>query len=361
MIGKTLFDLIKLAADFGLTIQREDGSFPPGHNGPYFDQETPVRNTGHWIITFLKIYEINGDSKFLDGAHKAVNFLLSEKARPMKAAFWHRKNLENDFSNGLIGQAWSMEALSVAAEYFDNPDILETAHHVFLMHPFDEKQGLWRRIGVDGSYLSIDGTFNHQLWFAAAGVLLEKHSKNDEIDKRLNLFMKNVAENLSLYPSGLISHQLRSRNLAQRVKRLLRLSDHFPRKEIKYKAVGYHPFNLYAFALLKDSFPNHSFWESRKFKALWVYANTEKYRKELGKSKFGYAYNPPGFEMPFALEIFGGQMPDRREKQEKWLTEQIRLCFDFDSGLMIKGTKDPETHSARIYEATRLPDLKINL
>ena len=361
MIRKTLYDFIRSASDYGLTIQREDGSLPPGHNGPYFDQETPVRNTGHWLIIFLKVYEITGDQKFLDAAYKAVNFLLSEKARPMNASFCHRKNSKKDFSNGLVGQAWSIEALSVAAQYFDNPDIVKTAQDVFLMHPFDENQGLWSRVEVDGSYLSIDGTFNHQLWFAAAGGLLKKCSENEEIGKRLNVFMDNVAENLSLYTSGLIVHHVKIRNLWQMVKRLLIIVYNSSRKEIIYKAVGYHQFNLYAFALLKGSFPIHPFWDSKKFKTLWEYANTEEYSKELGKSEFGYSYNPPGFEMPFALEVFGGEIPDMREKQEKWITEQIRLCFDFDSGLMTKGTKDPETHSARIYEATRLPDLKINL
>lgn len=25
---------------------------PPGHNGPYFDVETPIRNTAHWLTFF---------------------------------------------------------------------------------------------------------------------------------------------------------------------------------------------------------------------------------------------------------------------------------------------------------------------
>ena len=361
MIIKTLYDFIKSAADYGLTLQRGDGSFPPGHNGPYLDEETPARNTGHWIIIFLKVYEITRDSKFLDAAQKAVNFLLSEKARPMNASFWHRKNPQKDFSNGLIGQAWSIEALMVAAPFFDDPRIVKVAQDVFLMHPFDERLGLWKKIGVDGSYLSIDVTFNHQLWFAAAGGLLKKCSENEEIGRRLDQFMDNLAKNFLLYPSGLIFHNLRRRSPLQMVKQFLRMFYRLNRKEIFQKAVGYHQFSLYAFALLKNSFPSHPFWGSKKFKTLWEYANTEKYRKEIGKSEFGYPYNPPGFEMSFALEVFGGATPDRREKQEKWITEQIRLCFDFDSGLITKGTKDPETYTARIYEATRLPDLKINI
>lgn len=361
MITKTLYDFIKIAADHGLTIQRNDGSFLPGHNGPYFDQETPVRNTGHWLIVFLKAYEITENCKFLDAANKAVNFLLSEKARPMKAAFWHRKNLGKDFSNGLIGQAWSIEALSVAARYFNDPEIIKTAEEVFLMHPFDEKHGLWRKISVDGSYLTVDSVFNHQLWFAAASSLLKKYSGKEEMVRRLDIFMDNIEANLALYPSGLIVHTLRRRGRAQIIKQLLRLFYNLSQAEVIDKAIGYHQFNLYAFALLKSSFPVHSFWTRKKFGKLWEYANSSEYRKQLHGSEFGYSYNPPGFEMAFALDVFGGDMPDKREKQEEWIAEQIRFCFDFESGLMKKGTKDPETHIARIYEATRLPDLKINV
>jgi hypothetical protein len=58
MTLRTLYDFLGSAADRGLRFQKEDGSFPPGYNGSYDDPETPVRNTGHWLITFLKAYEI---------------------------------------------------------------------------------------------------------------------------------------------------------------------------------------------------------------------------------------------------------------------------------------------------------------
>jgi hypothetical protein len=361
VIINTLYDLIQYSAGRGLTLQKEDGSLPAGHNGPYFDTETPVRNTGHWLITFLKVYEITKDTRFLNAALKAVNYLLSEEARPAKAAFWHRKNPEKDFSNGLIGQAWSIEALCIAAQYFDHPDIINSARDVFLMHSFDEKPGLWHKIELDGTPSPVDRTFNHQLWFAAAGSLLNQRSPDDTIARRLNIFMDNLTANLNLYPWGLIVHSLKSSNKMQIKKKLLEMISRPPQDEIIFKAVGYHQFNLYAFALLKGFFPLHSFWENNKFKALWEYANTQEYEEKLYKSEYGYPYNPPGFEMAYALEIFGNAMIDKCEKQEKWIARQIRLCFNFESSLMTKGTKDPQTHAARIYEAVRLPDLKINL
>lgn len=358
---KTLYDYIQLSVDTTLIKQHKTGYFFSGHNGPYFDQETPVRNTGHWLIAFLKVYDITKNKKYLDAAEKAIKYLLSKEARPMNAAFWHRKNPKKDFSNGLIGQAWSIEALSVAAQYFDNSEIIKTARDVFFMHPFNEKTGLWQRVGVDGSHLSIDGTFNHQLWFAASAGLLEAQCKDKEISGRIKIFMDNLDKNLALYFSGLIVHRSKPRDTVGIIKNLLRCFKNYSFQKEKLRSVGYHQFNLYAFALLKAYIPGHHFWKSKKFKKLWQYANTDVYKRALNNNEFGYPYNPPGFEMAYTLEVFGATIPDKKKKQKDWVLGQIKRSFDFDSGFMSKNTKDSETLSARIYEATRLPDLSIEL
>src|SRR5690625_349836 len=98
-----LYDLLLKSTCSAKFTQKDDGSFPSGHNGPYKDSETPVRNTSHWLITLLKAYEITEDNSYLDSAYKALNFIMSAEARPMNATFWHRKNPEKDFANGLIG------------------------------------------------------------------------------------------------------------------------------------------------------------------------------------------------------------------------------------------------------------------
>ncbi len=54
-----LSNIIQQSSKAALQIQSDDGSFPPGHNGPYHDQETPVRNTAHWLFTMLKACEIS--------------------------------------------------------------------------------------------------------------------------------------------------------------------------------------------------------------------------------------------------------------------------------------------------------------
>lgn len=55
------------------------------------------------------------------------------EARPMAATFWHRKNPEKDACNGLIGQAWTIEALTMAAGATDVVDRRQVSRLVGLV------------------------------------------------------------------------------------------------------------------------------------------------------------------------------------------------------------------------------------
>ena len=58
--------MILKIAENSKKLQNEDGLFLQGHNGPYYDPETPVRNSGHWLIIFSKCYELT-DKKKIQG------------------------------------------------------------------------------------------------------------------------------------------------------------------------------------------------------------------------------------------------------------------------------------------------------
>ncbi len=363
-----LHAMLESSARRALLMQGEDGAMPAGHNGPYRDPETPVRNTSHWLITFLKAHQITGEAVFREAAQQAAAYLCSEKARG-KGAFWHRQSPGKDSCNGLIGQAWTIEALAEAGRCWGQQGLNELGAEVFLQHPFDEKKGLWRRLEVDGTLLPYDHTFNHQLWFAAAGGLLttgpaSPQSMLEEVQRRVGIFMDNLENLIHLYPSGLIYHHhfLRPQLQSKLAKFLYINLKGWPRekKRMVSKAVGYHQFNLYALALLKRIFPQHPFWWSSKFASLWRYANSTRYVRALEQSPFGYPYNPPGLEMAFALEIFGDDPLEKlREKQRAWLEDQLHRCYDFEEHLMQLNTEDPITQAARIYEAARLPNLEL--
>lgn len=384
-----LYDILVMSANQARSLQRTDGSMPSGHNGPYLDLETPVRNTGHWLMIFLKVFDITKDKTYLDMAKKNLNYLLSRKARPIGNSFWHRKNVDKDLCNGLMGQAWTIEALTFASEYFPNINMLNIAKEVFLLHPFDYKRGLWNKLEIDGRILSFDQTFNHQLWFAAIGSMLNSKIKDAGIHKRILVFLNKLDANLSVYPSGLIQHHLKAKNLFDtlqqglldfvkkgnkgsfliKVREILldKFYNHFQiknktsnQRKMNSKAIGYHQFNLYAFAILYEYLPENKFWKSDKFQLIWKYANSMEFESDLENNRYGYPYNPPGIEMAYALEKLGRNQDNRLNLQKKWLSKQVERSFNFKSNYMDKNTEDRITFAARIYEAIRLPNIEIN-
>ena len=364
----TLYDLIVKSAGAAILSQRADGSMPPGHNGPYHDLETPVRNTSHWLMTFLKAYEIAGDARFLDGARRAADYVSGRDARPDGATFWHRTNPRKDSCNGLIGQAWTIEALATAAHALSDARLHHLAESVFLLHPFDEHFSLWQRVDVDGSPLDIDVTFNHQLWFAATGSMLLP-SSDDRLGNRIGRFLNALPDNVSMYPSGAIVHGIRrvstarrARSLRQLARGLIRGRSHVTEEQRYRKAVGYQAFNLYAFAMLGRGFRERPFWQSAAFLSALRFIGTSEFAQGLEGNEFGYPYNPPGIEVAYALYVFSDESSQEvYDEMSAWVSRQMSRCYDFEMNQMSLGTQDPATHSARLYEATRLPDVPLRL
>ena len=360
-----------------LRTQRQDGSIPPGHNGPYYDEELPLRNTAHMLILLLKAHELTDENVYQDATLRTLEYITASERRPMGATFWVRKNPEKNFSNGLIGQAWVIEALVYAAKYLGDDRLKGMAEEVFLLHPFDEKMARWRIVNVDGSYGPVDMTFNHQLWFAAAGSFL---SGNPHVKERIQNFLDKLDVNLETYGNGLIVSKLggnlSSKSLKGRVKQLLKAQllekeKVSPMNEVINKAIGYHAFNTYGFGLLYQNTKDHGFWKSAVFFKILEFLLSDLYREGLGHfvpdvagkgkmlpfNRFGYPYNPPGIEVAFTVQTFNEHFGNGYKKLiGMWLNRQMERTFDVDSGLMNRQTDDGATLAVRMYEAVRLSE-----
>jgi len=300
----------------------------------------------------------------MDAAHRATNYLLSREARPMEATFWHRKNPEKDTCNGLIGQAWTIEALVTAARVLEREEPLVLAEEVFLEHPFREKIALWRRVAVDGQYLGLDPTLNHQIWFAAAGALLVPFV-TEEVDRRVRSFLGQLNDHFRVRRSGLTRHTITPSfswvKLAKyTAKRITQSSTE--RQALRRKELGYHAFNLYGLGVLYKQYSGHAFWTSPSFLRACRYVASDAFSQSIAGSPYGFPYNPPGFEVAFVFDAFGDILDGRTEERpQEWVVKQLAHCFDWSEYLMNRNTPDPVTHAARIYEATRLPDLELKM
>lgn len=330
---------------------------PAGHNGPYHDLETPFRNTSHWLISFLKSYELTGEIKYKEAGEKALAYLLSNEARSMRATFWQRKKQKKDFTNGVIGQAWTLEALEYAFRFFGDDQGLKLAEDVYKLHPYDSVNQAWEIVNVDGSNRGFDDTFNHQLWFAVIGSRLANHGDLD-IKSQTQDFIYAIKKNIKMYRDGVIMHlptfyqRTTIKNKIGTVVSVLRTSK--TQSENKYmKSVGYHGFNLYALGIIKEQ--SLVFFESKEFKKAIKVIRTDRFKDLLDKSNYSYDYNPPGFELGFAQQKF-----DSENFDSYFLARDVMKSFDREEEAWgINNKFDPSTASARVYEVYLLENVAI--
>lgn len=340
-----------------LNLQGVNGTMPAGHNGPYIDQETPVRNTAHWCNSFIRAYELTNENQFYDAALKCGEYLRSKEARPMGSVYFCRKNPKKDFANGLVGQAWVIEALVRLEEMTQDSEYSKLAVDVFKMHPYDSDYNAWFKKNVDGSLNGFDKTFNHELWFAAAGSLLVE--KDKEIKKQVFNFLNHIDVHLELYADGCIKHSANyflDKKPEEKIKKFIikAINSNAQKEYLRMISVGYHSFNTYAFAIIKQRLPDLNVWESKKISEIIKYTINNKYFNAIEGNKFGLPYNVTGFEVPFTLEIFKQDLSDVGGIIETWLNRQINFGLKKESFLLTENSKDPNTSAARIYEITRL-------
>jgi glycosyltransferase involved in cell wall biosynthesis len=352
----SLYDVLSNSADYALSIQNDNGSFPAGHNGPYYDPETPVRNTAHWLFLLASMYQRTGEKRWYDAGTKAIEYLMSSEARPYGKAFHCRNKKGRDKCNGLIGQAWGIEALIKASEAFGRQDCYELAEEIFRLHPWCEDIGIWQRIEIDGTILSFDRTFNHQLWFAAACSMLKK---TPDAQSRTKDFLERIADKVQLYENGIIFHLSTMGSFYLYLKKdiktafdqvKLRLKKRIMKKQYFPKSAGYHGFNVYAFAMFKKAFPDASIWNNRKFKMLINSHRNERFDQYLQKSEFSYRYNLTGIEIAYAVEMFFQDKPEAAF----WIKRQLEESYLDPTHPVLRNVIDVHTADARIYEAARL-------
>lgn len=333
-------------------IKNNVGIMAGGINGPYFDVETPVRNTAHWLITFSLLFDETKDEKFEAASRLLLNFLLDDNVFCRKGVYVQRQKAGKDWSNGVIGQAWVIESLVIAGKTLGSFEAIERAKRAASSFSFHPKVKAWSRIDSADGKSAIDYTLNHQLWFAAAK--LEADISNvGEVDKFLDSLELG---SFKIRGNGLICHLLYSSSIKAIILRYRYLF--FEKRNISKvieKENGYHLFNLYPLARLYLHRPEHSFFQNKKFIHAVNYCISEEFIASLEGNKYAYPYNSPAFEIPFILETFKSFLPLGSEEkvlaiQKKLMDSQLKLTFEKESQLLSLNCPDSQTLTARIYE-----------
>ena len=142
----------------------------------------------------LYCYKLKKINDYKVSAEKALDYLMSQEARPYGHTFFNRDYKNGDKCNGVMGQAWPIEALVYAFEVLEEKKYLDLALEVYYKHVFDKRIGLWKRCDIDGSVVrSFDTTLNHQMWFAASAGLLSVAANDEKIEKEVNIFLSKFS------------------------------------------------------------------------------------------------------------------------------------------------------------------------
>ena len=348
----------------GLELQRDDGSFPPGRGGTYDYPLTPVRTTGSWLFTLSEVYNMTGDEIFADAAHKAIDYLLSENARPQEYTFHARDAKNKDKCDGLVGQASAIKGLSYAGKILNRNEALEVAEEVFTLHPFDKQFGLWERVEIDGTHLSFDRTLNHQLIFAARAIHLSEYSNT--VTQRCLDFLDQLESNIDLHNNGLPRHYIRPpikkiflsdiRNPKVRVLLWNELAIHYHSlsEHRRTKERNYYLVITEALAELKHQWPEHQIWSSKTIQTLLGYIQTAEYERIFKKE------NDLGTGFPWldhAITMFAFENPTKKELEE-WIGQAIESEYDPSTGLLTRTASDPDFRSLSIGKLVNIPTLQ---
>ncbi len=328
------------------------GAYPGGVNGPYKDEETNFRNSAHWIIIFIAAWKISGDQQYKHMAENELKYLLDNSPGSNKP-YCCRVSKTRDATNGIIGQAWIMEGLIYAWRYLENNNALQEAERLYRIHEFDSEVSAWHTQDLNGNVNKIDGTFNHQLWFAYVSALLPNDQKRSQ---HIDEFMRVNGIKVRTVLGGVILH-----NMILGRNGWIKLFFSYPIRAIKRfiksitligKSIAYHPFNLYAYAGLYNAGLYHDYFQSEKFLKKIKVCNRKGFNRVFYSSKYGSKYNPVGFELAYVQSIFPGKI---KKNTEELIDKQFRSAPLFQ-GLNNKDGKDVDyvTLHSRGYELAKV-------
>lgn len=372
---KEVFNFVKINADEIIGILSKSKNIMGGENGPYNDHETPVRVSAHWIIIFNWLYNKTHEKKYIDSIKIIAEYLYNAKETNLTYCCRNKEN--KDHVNGTIGEAWVIEGLIEAAKCLNDDKYYELAVNIFLNHSFNEKIGCWNRMEIDGKILGFDETFNHQLWFAAAGVEILSFKDNLKIREQVNCFLDKCIGNklFRIHNNGLIRHYSCITDCFKHFIRYRKIiikdnfNNLFSKPSLKYKEEGYHYFALYGFAIIYNDFANHKIFKTRKMKKAIQYGlNENNYLKLLKQSSnldgtglakkfnlecniYAFPYNSPSFELPFILKNFDNEKNNYDIIEKLWYIQKD-LTMD-NNYKLVKNTNDTITLTSRIYELLR--------
>lgn len=323
-------------------INNNSSFMPSGHNGPYYDVETPVRNTAHWLVIYSCLWKYTKQERYHKVAKRLLSYLLDCEFISSNYVYIQRQKHGKDWCNGVIGQAWVIEAFAVAGECLDNTNISSFQQKVVNSFEFDRNTKAWSRIDPYTGKKRIDYTLNHQLWYASSLSMLDDSKHDQDIIRFLTALKDN---GFRVRSDGRVCHLMYSTSLKGLLLRGVYFLNWFRRREaLNIKEVGYHLYNMYPLARLCFKFPDHELFHGESYKLAEEYSFSDKFKDLLQSNKYAYPYNAPGFEVDILCRLLGNNEADY------FWDKQIESTYLYGAKAFGKNSPDGLILNARIYE-----------
>ena len=334
---------------------------PGGHNGPYFDLESPVRNSSHWLATMAMAFKLTSDDSFRIAGAGLARYLESTSPS-IDGGSVHRQRFPKDWTNGIIGPAWESEGLALAGRHLGLESAAATGAATLRRLGFDEKRGLWRALDPATRSRAIDRTVNHQLYCTAiAAEYPDDPILKERVERFIGVALPNLLRtddsdilehHVPETPSQRLKHTAiaRARSSVGPALRRAALSPGMV-SDAAQRDRGYHLFSLYSAVRIARATDRPDVLSlpaiRRATAALPSLAAEQSYRKNC----YTFGYNPPGFELPY-VALHGATDPERglAAAARDALATQLDVSLDTETGLFTHSTGDPLTLAARAFE-----------
>lgn len=343
-----------------------------GNNGPHGHEDTPVRNTAHFLIIYSYMYKQYKDAKYLEICKKFADYICAESDKTKNGSVQCMVTDKFDHLNGLIGQGWAIEALLYYYGISNEYKYLDYACKIFYSQKYDYDLHLWHRIEIDGKDIGIDPTYNHNIWFAACSAKILNYKEDAELRKIIDdLMINGTKRDFRIYKTGLLRHSVKpapKKSAMIRLKKAIKIILYPVRKlnlrklDTKYMERAYHVFDMYGFCILEEMFPQYEIFSSIKYKKAKEYAldinrlNNDydvfsAIKSNDGKfNVFSYSYNSLAFEFPYVSLCIGKK---NISMYDELYNIQCQLMYDEKEKSFSRHNPDVITFDARTYEIIR--------
>ena len=289
-----------------------------GHNGPYFDEETPSRALSHRLVMYLHRKKLGLPIAQYARINKEYRSLLEFQDKNNRAIFLCRKTEKKDQVNGTIGLAWILEGMVAYYQLFEERDVVNVVNEILASLEFCSKERLWF---IPGTKV-IDRTYNHQLWLAYSLVYVQQTMGISAIG--LEEFLGEFDDKFYVRNSGRVRHSLPI--VAVDLKQRLRfwLKDFIfssCKRGNKYKEDGYQTFNVFAIARLRQLRPDLNIFDLPSVRSSVCYSLSNElvdsllyessfkdiYRVnnlDFPHNKYGFSYNLSAIEQLYIAKVF---------------------------------------------------------